>query len=315
MTKFLYFGFTVLAVLVSVTDARLGADEDRELQQDVIQGQHVITNTYPLSLCQGDCDSDSDCGDNLKCFHRHAGDPLPLCNIAEGEVTHRTDYCVPIGAPESLLGPPLTVVGNNGDGPFPLGKCQGDCDTNAECQEGLICFQRNAGQPVPGCRGSHNARTDFCIDPADQAALEASNFPVSATRDMAVFLNYTITQNDRQPTNAEYQALGVETDKWLTDEVDRIFANNNNQLHDIAITIGKAEYLPSQEATQQIRWNAKMTWTATSANYIPTAFEISQRRNNFQVFSYQTVYLQALDSSNVFFNTGSVGFGLSPAEF
>lgn len=33
------------------------------------------------------------------------------------------------------------------------GLCQGDCDTNDDCKEGLICFQRNSNEDVPGCAG------------------------------------------------------------------------------------------------------------------------------------------------------------------
>ncbi len=47
-----------------------------------------------------------------------------------------------------------------------FGRCEGDCSTNADCQTGLVCFQRNAGDSVPGCTLSsslRNSRADFCI--------------------------------------------------------------------------------------------------------------------------------------------------------
>ena len=46
---------------------------------------------------------------------------------------------------------------------FPLKLCQGDCDSNDDCQPGLICFQRNGTEPVPGCSGTDSTRTDYCI--------------------------------------------------------------------------------------------------------------------------------------------------------
>jgi poly(3-hydroxybutyrate) depolymerase len=62
----------------------------------------------------------------------------------------------------------IGYVGNNGrpSGAYPLGECQGDCDgSNEECEEGLICFHRDGGEPVPGCLGgaSDQSRTDYCV--------------------------------------------------------------------------------------------------------------------------------------------------------
>lgn len=51
---------------------------------------------------------------------------------------------------------------------FPLQRCEGDCDSDSQCDFGLVCQQRNADQYVPGCLGTegYNAE-DFCIDPQD----------------------------------------------------------------------------------------------------------------------------------------------------
>ena len=32
-----------------------------------------------------------------------------------------------------------------------LQKCQGDCDADSHCADGLKCFQRKKGEQVPGC--------------------------------------------------------------------------------------------------------------------------------------------------------------------
>lgn len=65
------------------------------------------------------------------------------------------------------------------------GKCEGDCDEDSDCLEGLLCFQRNDATItdlrdedgivlVPGCVGSFsNPRyahkfIDYCYDPADK---------------------------------------------------------------------------------------------------------------------------------------------------
>jgi len=60
--------------------------------------------------------------------------------------------------------PMLEIVGQDGKGAFPLGLCQGDCDNDDECQEGLVCLERNPGDPVPGCAGDNlDSTTDFCV--------------------------------------------------------------------------------------------------------------------------------------------------------
>eukprot|EP00980_Cylindrotheca_fusiformis_P005677 scaffold1184_cov132-Cylindrotheca_fusiformis.AAC.98 len=50
--------------------------------------------------------------------------------------------------------------------PSDLGLCEGDCDTDSHCRDGLICFQRDSREAVPGCEGgeSDTSLTDYCID-------------------------------------------------------------------------------------------------------------------------------------------------------
>ena len=50
---------------------------------------------------------------------------------------------------------------------YPLDECQGDCDSDNECNGSLICFRRedeNDGT-IPGCNGIDTSKTDYCIDP------------------------------------------------------------------------------------------------------------------------------------------------------
>ena len=46
-----------------------------------------------------------------------------------------------------------------------LSQCQGDCDSDDECDEGLFCFFRNENEVIPGCAGQENALPgiDFCV--------------------------------------------------------------------------------------------------------------------------------------------------------
>jgi hypothetical protein len=49
---------------------------------------------------------------------------------------------------------------------FPLQLCEGDCDCDHHCDEGLVCFQRDARYgPIPSCLNGENfdADTDFCV--------------------------------------------------------------------------------------------------------------------------------------------------------
>ena len=57
---------------------------------------------------------------------------------------------------------------------FPLVECQGDCDTDEDCNIGLICYQRSSNErngngsgymSVPGCSGGEldKSGTDYCV--------------------------------------------------------------------------------------------------------------------------------------------------------
>jgi hypothetical protein len=59
-------------------------------------------------------------------------------------------------------------VGNNNipTNTFPLDECQGDCDSNVDCNIGLICYQRSSNPTgVPGCSGGEldESGTDYCV--------------------------------------------------------------------------------------------------------------------------------------------------------
>ena len=63
--------------------------------------------------------------------------------------------------------PALTEAGNNNSpaSAYPLGICEGDCDSDADCQEGLICYQRKGFYPIPGCTGDGIDGRDYCVIP------------------------------------------------------------------------------------------------------------------------------------------------------
>lgn len=90
------------------------------------------------------------------CFERTATQAVPGCT---GTGQSGTDYCYDAGATITTL----RVVGNNGSpsSRFPMGACQGDCDSDADCIGDLVCFQRGGLEAVPGCTGSGVAGTDY----------------------------------------------------------------------------------------------------------------------------------------------------------
>lgn len=61
----------------------------------------------------------------------------------------------------------VDVVADNGrpSGAYPLSLCQGDCDSDDDCDGDLVCFLRDGGDSVPGCSGgeSENAGADVCV--------------------------------------------------------------------------------------------------------------------------------------------------------
>eukprot|EP00984_Skeletonema_dohrnii_P001331 scaffold413_cov76-Skeletonema_dohrnii-CCMP3373.AAC.2 len=140
-------------------------------------------SVFPLSECEGDCDSDHDCKDGLICFHRHGTtEPVPGCLGGEDE-SKGTDYCSRKDA-EIVTASPTTAVPSISPQPtstyprlkyvgdewkprsvFPLSECEGDCDSDHDCKDDLICFERHGTtEPVPGCLGGEDESkgTDYC---------------------------------------------------------------------------------------------------------------------------------------------------------
>eukprot|EP00980_Cylindrotheca_fusiformis_P004439 scaffold948_cov106-Cylindrotheca_fusiformis.AAC.11 len=111
--------------------------------------------TKPLGLCQGDCDRNSDCEDGLECFQRSANVAVPGCAKGD-EDESRTDYCIAIAKQ-------LPTISFSEK--LPLGLCQGDCDSDEDCEGTLSCQQRHAGEEVNGCNGGGEdaSETDYCV--------------------------------------------------------------------------------------------------------------------------------------------------------
>ena len=61
----------------------------------------------------------------------------------------------------------LSDKGNKGKpaAAYPLGLCEGDCNSDKDCAKGLICQQRKSFETVPGCEGKGTKGWDYCRYP------------------------------------------------------------------------------------------------------------------------------------------------------
>lgn len=66
---------------------------------------------------------------------------------------------------------------------LPLQLCEGDCDDDSECDVGLVCFQRDEFEAVPGCEGGEEAgaKTDYCFANPNASTETPSVSPTTST--------------------------------------------------------------------------------------------------------------------------------------
>ena len=121
---------------------------------------------------QGDCDSDTDCTTGLTCYQRSGSDPVPGCS---GSPRSDVDYCVPDGSQSDAKQEINDVGGDLDDDNDLLGRCEGDCDSDDECDSGLVCFQRSDDEPVPRCNGNPRTGWDYCVRESDLDLLDEMN--------------------------------------------------------------------------------------------------------------------------------------------
>ena len=127
-----------------------------------------------LQACQGECFRDSDCDWGLTCFSRKADESVPGC---DGIGAPGKNYCHFPTDPKELV-----LMGHKGlpETAFPLDECQGDCNSDLDCREGLVCRQRYDDAKVAGCSGRGQGGKDYCARPTDNqqlAVLTDSTYP------------------------------------------------------------------------------------------------------------------------------------------
>jgi len=67
---------------------------------------------------------------------------------------------MPTKRPASSPSTPIKSYGTNGCN-GKCGQCEGDCDDDDDCKNGLRCFLRDALEPVPGCSGDGHGGESF----------------------------------------------------------------------------------------------------------------------------------------------------------
>lgn len=182
LISFSFVAIAAISLFASIVDAKLGDSHNNERS---FERYRVKTSRRdPLDKCQGDCDVDADCKGNLICFHRQAYQSIPGCQ--GGDTNERTtDYCIDLKdvvPDEKTSLPELKWLGQNPDERhFPLQECEGDCDKNSDCADGLVCLQRRYEKsgPVPGCWGRDDSLADYCVKSSYLNANDAPKSPPS----------------------------------------------------------------------------------------------------------------------------------------
>ena len=123
-----------------------------------------------------------------------------------GTITNKRDLrelqVVAGTTPDAEL-PPLTNV-------FPLTRCQGDCDYDSDCEDGLTCFQRSSQDPVPGCQDGGEgffSSVDYCILPIE----EPTEVPMMNVTEAATNMTNAIDDIDDLLESAEVAVQAEES--------------------------------------------------------------------------------------------------------
>ena len=67
----------------------------------------------------------------------------------------------------------LVTLGKNPSVTMEL--CEGDCDSDDQCADGLSCYFRNNYHIIPGCGGGGKEDYDYCYDPHGDRVVEFSD--------------------------------------------------------------------------------------------------------------------------------------------
>ena len=140
-------------------------DDDSNQQAIMLTDRdNICTSDDPCNVCEGDClGNDASCSGDLECFYRPTGDNtrVPGC-FGAGQAG--ISYCwVPIEETLVMRSPTRPPCSSR----QPCDKCEGSCQQDVDCFDGLSCTERLEDLTlVPGC-GNGFAGLNFCFDPAE----------------------------------------------------------------------------------------------------------------------------------------------------
>lgn len=132
------------------------------------------TENYQCGICEGDCDSDSDCEPGLICRKRSGFEAAESCTGEGGDRDmYAKDICIREGATNYYVDS-LTIQSGGCSAQSPCPKCAGSCSLHSDCQSGLQCFQRSGFEPIPNCvTGSPGdiPNRNYCFEPPTSGAV------------------------------------------------------------------------------------------------------------------------------------------------
>jgi len=113
--------------------------------------------------------------------------PMPSQEPTSRPTTESSESTEDCECPEG----PLSLEWLGWSPSLPLSECQGDCDSDTDCQGDLRCFQDAV---PPGCTGSlYHSMADYCYDPTTSSAVKAM---VAAPDEMAPADEFVDTPSD-----------------------------------------------------------------------------------------------------------------------
>lgn len=114
------------------------------------------STTFPLGVCEGSCTHDMECEGSLECFLRVDTEDVPGCL---GSGISGDGYCTTRPSSNYLW----TKAAEDSS---PLGVCEGNCNSDDDCDTNLICEMRSGDELVPGCDGPGRFGTNYCRYPS-----------------------------------------------------------------------------------------------------------------------------------------------------
>jgi hypothetical protein len=119
-------------------------------------------NEARKGLCVGTCSDNSDCLPGLKCFQKPNSNVLPVYIPGCNATSSRDSVCY---KPSTLPG--IDALRNKSrlnDTTESINMCEGTCNNDDECKDGLSCSFTTKDLNVPGCNGIITSNWSYCIN-------------------------------------------------------------------------------------------------------------------------------------------------------